>query len=77
MTRAPSSPIAPKPYSGWNGTPSLRTTITSSGAPNSLGHLERDLHARIQSRLPGVLIRRLVGVLVLAIGTRYLWAGLG
>jgi len=33
--------------------------------------------ARIQSRLPGVLIRRLVGVLVLAIGTRYLWAGLG
>ncbi len=33
--------------------------------------------ARIQSRLPDVLIRRLVGVLVLAIGARYLWAGLG
>jgi uncharacterized protein len=33
--------------------------------------------ARIQSRLPDVLIRRLVGVLVVAIGARYLWAGLG
>jgi uncharacterized membrane protein YfcA len=32
--------------------------------------------ARIQSRLPDVLIRRLLGVLVLAIGARYLWAGL-
>jgi uncharacterized protein len=33
--------------------------------------------ARIQSRLPDVLIRRLVGVLVIAIGARYLWAGVG
>jgi uncharacterized protein len=33
--------------------------------------------ARLQSRLPDVLIRRLVGVLVIAIGARYLWAGLG
>jgi uncharacterized protein len=32
--------------------------------------------ARIQARLPDVLIRRLVGVLVLAIGARYLWSGL-
>jgi uncharacterized membrane protein YfcA len=32
--------------------------------------------ARIQSRIPDALIRRLVGVLVLAIGARYLWAGL-
>ena len=32
--------------------------------------------ARIQSRLPDVLIRRLVGVLVVAIGARYLWVGL-
>jgi hypothetical protein len=32
--------------------------------------------ARIQSRLPDVLIRRLLGILVLAIGARYLWAGL-
>jgi uncharacterized protein len=32
--------------------------------------------ARIQSRLPDVLIRRLVGVLVTAIGARYLWLGL-
>jgi uncharacterized membrane protein YfcA len=34
------------------------------------------LGARIQSRLPDVLIRRLVGVLVMAIGARYLWLGL-
>jgi uncharacterized protein len=33
--------------------------------------------ARIQSRLPDVLIRRLVGFLVVAIGARYLWSGLG
>jgi uncharacterized protein len=32
--------------------------------------------ARIQSRLPDALIRRLVGVLVIAIGARYLWSGL-
>jgi uncharacterized membrane protein YfcA len=32
--------------------------------------------ARIQSRLPDVAIRRLLGILVLAIGARYLWAGL-
>ena len=32
--------------------------------------------ARIQSRIPDALIRRLVGILVLAIGARYLWAGL-
>ncbi len=34
-TRAPSSPTAPMPSSGWNGTPSLRTTMTSSGAPSA------------------------------------------
>jgi hypothetical protein len=33
--------------------------------------------ARIQSRLPDVLIRRLLGILVIAIGARYLWSGLG
>jgi uncharacterized membrane protein YfcA len=32
--------------------------------------------ARIQRRLPGVLIRRVMGVLVVAIGARYLWSGL-
>jgi uncharacterized membrane protein YfcA len=32
--------------------------------------------ARIQSRLPDALIRRLVGILVIALGARYLWAGL-
>ena len=35
------------------------------------------LGARLQSRLPDVAIRRIVGVLVIAIGARYLWAGLG
>jgi uncharacterized protein len=33
--------------------------------------------ARIQSRMPELLIRRLVGVLVIAIGVRYLWLSLG
>jgi uncharacterized membrane protein YfcA len=32
--------------------------------------------ARIQARLPDTLIRRIVGVLVIAIGARYLWSGL-
>jgi uncharacterized membrane protein YfcA len=32
--------------------------------------------ARIQSRMPELLIRRLVGVLVIAIGARYLWLSL-
>ena len=33
--------------------------------------------ARVQSRLPETLIRRLVAILVIAIGARYLWSGLG
>jgi uncharacterized protein len=33
--------------------------------------------ARVQSRLPDLLIRRVMGVLVVAIGARYLLAGLG
>ena len=32
--------------------------------------------ARLQSRLPEALIRRLVGIAVIAIGARYLWIGL-
>jgi uncharacterized membrane protein YfcA len=32
--------------------------------------------ARIQGRLPDVFIRRVMGVLVVAIGARYLWSGL-
>jgi uncharacterized membrane protein YfcA len=31
--------------------------------------------ARIQSGLPDLLIRRVMGVLVVAIGVRYLWSG--
>jgi uncharacterized membrane protein YfcA len=30
----------------------------------------------MQGRLPDALIRRLVGILVIAIGARYLWLGL-
>lgn len=33
--------------------------------------------ARMQSHLPEALIRRVLGVLVIAIGVRYLWSGLG
>jgi hypothetical protein len=33
--------------------------------------------ARLQRHLPDVLIRRVLGVLVVAIGVRYLWSGLG
>ena len=33
--------------------------------------------ARVQSRMPDALIRRLIGVVVIAIGARYLWSGLG
>src|SRR5258708_26220952 len=33
--------------------------------------------ARIQQRLPDTLIRRVMGVLAVAIGARYLWSGLG
>jgi uncharacterized membrane protein YfcA len=35
------------------------------------------LGARLQSRLPDVVIRRVVGVLVVLVGARYLRAGLG
>jgi uncharacterized membrane protein YfcA len=33
--------------------------------------------ARLQKRLPDVVIRRVMGVLVIAIGARYLWSVLG
>lgn len=33
--------------------------------------------ARIQRRLPDAAIRRVLGVIVVAIGARYLWAGIG
>jgi uncharacterized membrane protein YfcA len=32
--------------------------------------------ARLQSRLPEILIRRVVGILAIAIAARYLWLGL-
>ena len=31
--------------------------------------------ARLQSHLPDALIRRIVGLLAIAIGARYLWSG--
>jgi uncharacterized membrane protein YfcA len=33
--------------------------------------------ARMQSRLPDTLIRRIVGTLAIAIAAQYLWSGLG
>ena len=33
--------------------------------------------ARLQARLPAALIRRMVAIAVIAIGARYLWAGVG
>ena len=33
--------------------------------------------ARIQSRLPDAQIRCMIGILVISIGARYLWSGLG
>ena len=33
--------------------------------------------ARLQSRMPDLLIRRLVGVLVIAIGAYFLWSDVG
>jgi uncharacterized protein len=35
------------------------------------------LGARIQPQLPDIAIHHLVGILVIAIGARYLWSGLG
>lgn len=35
-----------------------------------------DTGARLQVRLPDTLIRRIVGILVIAIAARYLWSGL-
>ncbi len=32
--------------------------------------------ARMQSRLPDTLIRRIVGILAIAIAAQYLWSGL-
>ena len=40
------------------------------------GQVIATARGRIQSRLPGALIRRIVGLLVIAIGARYLWSGL-
>jgi hypothetical protein len=40
------------------------------------GQVIATARGRIQSRLPGALIRRIVVLLVIAIGTRYLWSGL-
>jgi uncharacterized membrane protein YfcA len=34
------------------------------------------LGARLQSRLPDLVIRRVVGILVVLVGARYLWAGI-
>jgi len=49
----------------------------STGVALGLGGLAGGYSgARLQSRLPDALIRHLVGVLVIAVGARYLWSGL-
>ena len=45
MTRAPSSPIAPKPHSGWNGNPEFAHHDYVQRCAQFLGHLECDRHA--------------------------------
>ena len=45
----------------------------NSGAPGPPGAY---ISARLQSHLPDTLIRRMVGILVITIGARYLWSGL-
>jgi uncharacterized protein len=50
----------------------------STGIALGLGGLAGGyVGARVQARLPEALIRRVVGLLVIAIGVRYLWAGVG
>ena len=51
--------------------------VWSTGIALGIGGLAGGyLGARIQARLPEALIRRMVGVVVIAIGARYLWSGL-
>ena len=50
--------------------------VWSTGVALGIGGLAGSYTgARIQSRLPDALIRRIVGLLVIAIGARYLWSG--
>jgi len=53
-----------------------RNGAVSRSAPLADWPRWRPRPPRIQSRLPDALIRRLVGILVIAIGARYLWTGL-
>jgi uncharacterized membrane protein YfcA len=41
------------------------------------GIADGHLGARMQSRSPDILIRRVVRILVIAIAAQYLWSGLG
>ena len=41
-TRTPPSPIAPRAYSGWEGAPSLRTTITRKSTPPDISPIWHD-----------------------------------
>jgi putative Ca2+/H+ antiporter (TMEM165/GDT1 family) len=51
--------------------------IYGIGAGSILAPVLIGTGARIQQRLPDTLILRLTGVLVVAIGARYLWSGPG
>ncbi len=43
---------------------------------NTHGYTEAHARAGVQARLPDALMRRMVGLLAIAIGARYLWSGL-
>jgi uncharacterized membrane protein YfcA len=58
-------------------TPATRSRILELIAEaNPAEPVTANTGARIQARLPDTLIRRIVGILVIAIAARYLWSGL-
>ena len=68
---------ANSPGVGYRSDPRPVAPAWSTGVALGIGGLAGGYTgARIQSRLPDALIRRIVGLLVIAIGARYLWSGL-
>jgi hypothetical protein len=74
----PCPPSSPDQSSASNCCPGLGSSAWPTGLALGTGGLAGAYTgARIQSRLPDTLIRRPVGILVIAIGARYLRSGLG
>jgi hypothetical protein len=55
----------------------LAPVLIGSGRRGRLGRPRFHLRDISRGRGPAALIRRAVGILVIAIGARYLWSGLG